>query len=49
VVTSCHNCVDGLSDLIKHYKLDCKVKQLVELTADALVLDRCAVNVKKAV
>lgn len=38
VVTSCHNCVDGLGDLIKHYKLPCKVKQLVDLVADALVL-----------
>jgi CheY-like chemotaxis protein len=39
VVTSCHNCVDGLSDLIKHYELDCEVKQLVNLVANALVLD----------
>jgi len=38
VVTSCHNCVDGLNDLIKHYKLDMKVTQLVNLVADALVL-----------
>jgi Fe-S oxidoreductase len=37
VVTSCHNCVDGLSDLIKHYKLDMKVTQLVNLVANALV------------
>ncbi len=44
VVTSCHNCVDGLSDLIKHYKLGCAVKQLVDLTAEALVLDECAVR-----
>jgi Fe-S oxidoreductase len=41
VVTSCHNCVDGLTDLIKHYDLGCEVKQLVELTANALVLDEC--------
>ncbi|MBI4878779.1 MAG: response regulator [Planctomycetes bacterium] len=39
VVTSCHNCVDGLGDVIKHYKLDCQVKQLVDLVAEALVLD----------
>jgi Fe-S oxidoreductase/CheY-like chemotaxis protein len=39
VVTSCHNCVDGLNDLIKHYELDCEVKQLVNLVANALVLD----------
>jgi Fe-S oxidoreductase/CheY-like chemotaxis protein len=39
VVTSCHNCVDGLSDLIKHYKLDMKVTQLVNLVAGALVVE----------
>ena len=38
VVTSCHNCVDGLTDLIKHYKLDMKVTQLVNLVANALVV-----------
>jgi Fe-S oxidoreductase/CheY-like chemotaxis protein len=38
VVTSCHNCVDGLSDLIKHYKLDMEVTQLVNLVANALVI-----------
>lgn len=40
VVTSCHNCVDGLSDLIKHYKLEIEVKQLVDLVAEALILDK---------
>jgi CheY-like chemotaxis protein len=39
VVTSCHNCVDGLADLIKHYELGCEVKQLVNLVANALVLE----------
>jgi len=39
VVTSCHNCVDGLSDLIRHYKLGMEVKQLVNLVADALVIE----------
>ncbi len=38
VVTSCHNCVDGLTDLIKHYELDMKVTQLVNLVANALVI-----------
>jgi len=38
VVTSCHNCVDGLADLIKHYKLEMKVTQLVNLVAEALVI-----------
>jgi Fe-S oxidoreductase len=39
VVTSCHNCVDGLTDLIKHYKLGLTVTQLVSLVANALVLE----------
>ena len=38
VCTSCHNCVDGLSDLIKHYKLDMPVAQVLDLVAEALVL-----------
>jgi Fe-S oxidoreductase/CheY-like chemotaxis protein len=44
VVTSCHNCVDGLTDLIKHYKLGCEVKQLVDLVAEALVIEECLVS-----
>ena len=39
VITSCHNCVDGLSDLIKHYKLGMQVTQLVNLVANALVTE----------
>jgi Fe-S oxidoreductase len=38
VVTSCHNCVDGLFDLIKHYKLDMQVRLLVNLVANAVVV-----------
>jgi Fe-S oxidoreductase/ActR/RegA family two-component response regulator len=38
VVTSCHNCVDGLTDLIRHYKLGMKVTQLVNLVANAAVI-----------
>ncbi|RJP56745.1 MAG: (Fe-S)-binding protein [Deltaproteobacteria bacterium] len=38
VCTSCHNCVDGLSDLIKHYKLDMQVVQILDLVAEALVI-----------
>ena len=48
VVTSCHNCVDGLNDLIKHYELDCEVKQLVNLVANALVLDEGAKPMEEA-
>ncbi len=40
VVTSCHNCVDGLADLIKHYKLGMQVTQLVNLVANALVIEK---------
>jgi CheY-like chemotaxis protein len=40
VVTACHNCVDGLTDLIKHYKLKMKVKLVGELVADALIIDK---------
>jgi CheY-like chemotaxis protein len=48
VVTSCHNCVDGLTDLIRHYKLGMEVKQLVNLVADAIVVEkRVAVPVEK--
>jgi Fe-S oxidoreductase/CheY-like chemotaxis protein len=39
VVTSCHNCVDGLTDLIRHYNLDMKVTQLVNLVSNALVIE----------
>ena len=46
VVTSCHNCVDGLTDVIRHYKLGMKVAQLVNLTAGALVIpERVVVSV----
>jgi Fe-S oxidoreductase len=36
VCTMCHNCVDGLADVIKHYKLDMKVVQVLDLVAAAL-------------
>jgi len=39
VVTSCHNCVDGLTDVIRHYKLGIEVTQLVNLVANALVIE----------
>jgi Fe-S oxidoreductase len=42
VVTSCHNCVDGLTDLIKHYALDMKVTQLVNLVSNGLVVEKKA-------
>jgi len=48
VVTSCHNCVDGLTDLIRHYKLPMKVTQLVNLVANALVLEEAPVTLEEA-
>ncbi len=38
VATSCHNCLDQLSEINRHYKLGIDVKLLCELVADALVL-----------
>ena len=49
VVTSCHNCVDGLTDVIRHYKLGMEVTQLVNLVANALVIEKAAVPVKEPV
>jgi Fe-S oxidoreductase len=49
VITSCHNCVDGLNDLIRHYKLDMQVTQLVNLVAKALVVPEPEVIEKPAV
>ena len=40
VVTSCHNCVDGLTDVIRHNKLDMEVTQLVNLVSNALVIEK---------
>jgi len=37
VCTICHNCVDGLNDVIKHYKLDMRVVQVLELVENALI------------
>ncbi len=38
VCTMCHNCIDGLNDVIKHYKLPLRVVQVLELVSNALVL-----------
>lgn len=37
VVTSCHNCLDQLDEIRRHYKLKVKVQNLSELVAAALV------------
>jgi Fe-S oxidoreductase len=38
VCTMCHNCIDGLTDVIKHYKLEMKVVQVLDLVSNALVI-----------
>jgi Fe-S oxidoreductase len=40
VATPCHNCIDQLIELNKHYKLDIKVKTVSEIVADALILGK---------
>ncbi|MDN5348547.1 MAG: hypothetical protein PWP65_2112 [Clostridia bacterium] len=39
IATPCHNCVDQLNDLCRHYHLEVKAKNLIELVSDALVTD----------
>jgi Fe-S oxidoreductase/ActR/RegA family two-component response regulator len=48
VVTSCHNCVDGLGDVIRHYKLGMKVTQIVNLVANAVVIEKPALDEEPA-
>jgi Fe-S oxidoreductase len=38
VATPCHNCIDQLMELNKHYKLGVEIKTVCELAADALVI-----------
>jgi Fe-S oxidoreductase len=38
VVTPCHNCIDQLLELNKHYALGVAIRTLAEVAADALVL-----------
>ncbi len=37
VVTPCHNCIDQLMELNKHYKLNIEIKTLTEIVADAII------------
>jgi Fe-S oxidoreductase len=38
VATPCHNCIDQLLEINKHYKLGVEIKTVGEIVADALVL-----------
>ncbi len=40
VVTTCHNCLDQLDEIKRHYKLKVKIQNLSELVADAIVWPR---------
>jgi Fe-S oxidoreductase len=39
VATPCHNCIDQLMELNKHYKLGVEIKTVTELAANALILN----------
>ncbi len=38
VATPCHNCIDQLMELNKHYKLGVEIKTVCEIAADALII-----------
>jgi Fe-S oxidoreductase len=38
VASPCHNCIDQLMELNKHYKLNVQIKTVCEIVADALVI-----------
>ncbi len=38
VASPCHNCIDQLMELNKHYKLNVQIKTVCEIAADALVI-----------
>lgn len=40
VATPCHNCIDQLMELNKHYKLGVEVKTICEIAANALIIDK---------
>jgi Fe-S oxidoreductase len=40
VATSCHNCLDQLDEIKRHYKLKVKIQNLSELVANAIVWPR---------
>jgi Fe-S oxidoreductase len=40
VATSCHNCLDQLDEIKRHYKLKLKIRNLSEFVADAVIWPR---------
>ncbi len=39
VAAPCHNCIDQLMELNKHFKLAVEIKTVCEIAADALVIE----------
>ncbi len=39
VATPCHNCIDQLMELNKHYKLGVEIRTVSEIAADALIIE----------
>jgi TusE/DsrC/DsvC family sulfur relay protein len=39
VVTSCHNCIDQIAELSRHYDLGVKVQNVCEIVANALIIE----------
>jgi Fe-S oxidoreductase len=44
VVTSCHNCLDQLDEVKRHFKLKVKIQNLSELVANAIIWPRSPEN-----
>lgn len=42
VATSCHNCLDQLDEIKRHYKLKVKIQNLSELVAAAIIWQKIA-------
>lgn len=40
VATPCHNCIDQLMELNKHYKLGVEIKTVCEIVANALIINK---------
>ena len=38
VATPCHNCIDQLMELNKHYNLGIEIKTIGEIVANALII-----------
>ncbi|MFH0778682.1 MAG: (Fe-S)-binding protein [Candidatus Eisenbacteria bacterium] len=47
VAAPCHNCIDQLSELNKHYKLGVEIKTVCEVAANALVLGKAHVTAQQ--